>query len=82
MPELIDAPVFDLNQRRNICMDDPELMRELATSLVDDATAQIPALTDAVEQADGKRCARLAHTVKGACANAGAAFFGCVDEEH
>jgi len=73
MPELAEAPVFDVDQLRNICMEDTELMRELATSLIDDATAQIPALKDAVEQADGTRCARLAHYVKGACANVGAA---------
>ena len=42
-------------------MEDTELMRELATSLIDDATAQIPAMKDAVEKADGTRCARLAH---------------------
>ncbi len=47
-------------------------MRDLAVSLVADATSQIPALTDAVEHADGMQCARLAHYVKGACANVGA----------
>lgn len=73
MPELAEVPVFDINQLRNLCMEDTELMRELAASLVDDATAQLPLLLEAVEQADGKRCARLAHYVKGACANVGAA---------
>jgi len=73
MPDLAEAPVFDVQQLRNICLDDTELMRELATSLVDDATAQIPALEQAVEQADAAKCARLAHYVKGACANVGAA---------
>lgn len=72
MPELTETPVFDLNQLRNICMEDTELMRELVDALVDDATSQIPALTDAVEHADATRCARLAHYVKGACANVGA----------
>jgi HPt (histidine-containing phosphotransfer) domain-containing protein len=73
MRELAEAPIFDLNQLRNICMEDAELMRELATSLVSDAMAHIPELQEAVEQADGKRCARLAHYVKGASANVGAA---------
>lgn len=73
MPELAEAPVFDREQLRNICMDDTDLMRELATTLIDDAAAQIPALELAVEQADGAKCARLAHYVKGACANVGAA---------
>jgi len=73
MPELAAAPVFDINQLRNICLEDTELMRDLAVSLINDATAQIPALHDAVERADGALCARLAHYVKGACANVGAA---------
>jgi len=73
MPDVAEARVFDIDQLRNICMEDAELMRELATSLITDATAQIPALWDAVEHADGTRCARLAHYVKGACANVGAA---------
>ncbi len=73
MPHLAKAPVFDINQLRNICLEDAELMREVATSLVKDATAQVAALQDAVEQADSTRCARLAHYVKGACANVGAA---------
>jgi HPt (histidine-containing phosphotransfer) domain-containing protein len=73
MPDLTEAPVFDIDQLRNICMEDTELMRELAASLIDDATAQIPALQQAVEQADSAKCARLAHYVKGACANVGAA---------
>lgn len=53
-------------------MEDVGLMRELAGTLVDDASSQIPALMDAVEHADSTRCARLAHYVKGACANVGA----------
>jgi len=73
MPDLAEALVFDINQLRNICMEDADLMRELATTLIEDATAQIPALNDAVEHADATRCARLAHYVKGACANVGAA---------
>ena len=73
MPEIAEAPVFDIDQLRNICMEDTELMRELTVSLIDDATAQIPALQQAVEQADGAKTARLAHYVKGACANVGAA---------
>ena len=73
MPDLAEAPVFDVDQLRNICMEDTDLMRDLAVSLINDATAQIPALQQAVEQADSAKCARLAHYVKGACANVGAA---------
>jgi HPt (histidine-containing phosphotransfer) domain-containing protein len=64
--------VFDVDQLRNVCMEDPELMRELVTTLIGDATQQMPALRDAIEHADATRCARLAHYVKGACANVGA----------
>ena len=73
MPDLAEAPVFDIDQLRNICMNDTELMRDLAVSLINDATTQIPALQQAVDQGDGVKCARLAHYVKGACANVGAA---------
>lgn len=73
MPDLAEAPVFDVNQLRNICLEDAELMREVATSLVKDAEVQVAALQDAIAEADGTRCARLAHYVKGACANVGAA---------
>jgi HPt (histidine-containing phosphotransfer) domain-containing protein len=64
--------IFDRDQLRNVCMEDSELMRDLVAALIDDASSQIPALQEAVEQADGTRCARLAHYVKGACANVGA----------
>jgi HPt (histidine-containing phosphotransfer) domain-containing protein len=64
--------VFDIDQLRNVCMEDSELMREVVTALIDDATTQLPALNDAVEQSDAARSARLAHYVKGACANVGA----------
>ena len=65
--------VFDINQLRNVCMDDSELMRELVTALIDDATKQLSALSEAVEHADATHCARVAHYIKGACANVGAA---------
>ena len=64
--------VFDIDQLRNVCMEDQELMRELVATLIDDATQQISALRVAIEQADPTSCARLAHYVKGACANVGA----------
>lgn len=64
--------VFDIAQLRNVCMEDSELMRDLVTALIDDASTQLPALAAAVEKADGAQCARLAHYVKGACANVGA----------
>jgi HPt (histidine-containing phosphotransfer) domain-containing protein len=38
----------------------------------------LPELAEAVEQADSPRCARVAHYVKGACANVGAAAMAAV----
>ena len=73
MPSQTALAVLDLDQLRQICMEDTELMRELATSLIDDTSGQMPDLADAIEHADGTRCARLAHYVRGACANVGAA---------
>jgi HPt (histidine-containing phosphotransfer) domain-containing protein len=73
MPSQNVLAVLDLNQLRDVCMEDAELMRELATSLIDDTASHIPELAEAVAQADSPRCARLAHYVKGACANVGAA---------
>jgi HPt (histidine-containing phosphotransfer) domain-containing protein len=72
MPNKTEVAVLDMDQLRDICMEDQDLMRELVTALIDDAKAQIPALEKAVENADAKSCARLAHYVKGACANVGA----------
>jgi HPt (histidine-containing phosphotransfer) domain-containing protein len=73
MPSQTVLAVLDLNQLRDVCMEDAELMRELATSLIDDTASHIPELAEAVDQADSPRCASLAHYVKGACANVGAA---------
>jgi HPt (histidine-containing phosphotransfer) domain-containing protein len=73
MPSENALAVLDLHQLRDVCMADAELMREVVTSLIDDTVLHMPELAEAVEQADRSRCARLAHYVKGACANVGAA---------
>lgn len=73
-----DTTVLDIDQLRDVSMEDPELMRELATALIDDTNAKMPGLRDAVEQADSEGCARLAHYVKGACANVGAASMAAI----
>jgi HPt (histidine-containing phosphotransfer) domain-containing protein len=73
-----ETAVLDLDQLRNVSMEDPVLMRELIAALIDDATAQLPVIQDAVEQADATRCARLAHYVKGACANVGAVSMAAI----
>ena len=53
-------------------MDDPDLMREIVSALIDDTSQQILLLRAAIRDGDGARCARLAHYSKGACANVGA----------
>lgn len=53
-------------------MDDPELMREVLSILVEDTTRHVALLEHAAEDRDADGCARLAHYCKGACANVGA----------
>ena len=68
----MEAAVLDLHQLRDVCMEDQELMREMVLALIDDAKKHLPVIEQAVERADAQRCARLAHYVRGACANVGA----------
>src|ERR1043166_9863707 len=53
-------------------MNDAELMQEIMATLISDTSRQLRALEHAVEIADAKETARLAHYSKGACANVGA----------
>jgi len=53
-------------------MDDAELMQDILATLISDTGRQLLALEHAVESADAKETARLAHYSKGACANVGA----------
>ena len=64
--------VLDLKQLRNITLDDPELMREILSALIEDTTRQIAPLDLAIRARDAQLCASLAHYSKGACASAGA----------
>ena len=64
--------VLDIQQLREITLDDDELMREILTSLVDDTTSQMVLLDQAIRDHDPQRTVRLAHYSKGACANIGA----------
>lgn len=64
--------MLDVQQLRDITLDDQELMREVLTSLIDDTSRQLALLNAAIQQHDGQRCMRLAHYSKGACANVGA----------
>ena len=65
-------PVLDLEQLKNITMDDAELMREILESLISDTSRQLLALERALGNANAKETARLAHYSKGACASVGA----------
>lgn len=67
------SSVLDLDQLRNVTMDDEELMRELLSTLIADTGKQILLLERAVASADVQQCLRVAHYLKGACASVGAA---------
>ncbi len=69
---------MDINQLRNVTMDDEELMREILTALLEDTTQQLVSLEQAVREGDSNRAMRLAHSSKGACANVGAAAAAAV----
>ena len=64
--------VLDREQLRGITMDDEELMREVLSALIDDTSRQMGSLERAILRADAGETMRLAHYVKGACANVGA----------
>jgi len=66
------APVLDYAQLRDITLDDPDLMREILSALIDDTGRQIELLDRAIRERDSQRCIKLAHYSKGACANVGA----------
>jgi HPt (histidine-containing phosphotransfer) domain-containing protein len=64
--------VLDLQQLRDITLDDEELMREVLTALIEDTSKYLELLDAAIRAKDQERCQRLAHYCKGACANVGA----------
>jgi HPt (histidine-containing phosphotransfer) domain-containing protein len=64
--------VLEIDQLRDVTLNDPELMREILGALVDDTARQLQLLQSAVRECDAQKCARLAHYSKGACANVGA----------
>jgi HPt (histidine-containing phosphotransfer) domain-containing protein len=66
------STVLNLDQLRDVTLDDADLMRECLHALVDDTARQLGPLAAAVAGQDAKECMRLAHYSKGACANLGA----------
>jgi HPt (histidine-containing phosphotransfer) domain-containing protein len=69
---LDETAVLDRQQLRDITLDDPELMREVLASLLDDTARQMRLMDAAIREQDLKQMMRLAHSCKGACANLGA----------
>jgi two-component system sensor histidine kinase/response regulator len=51
---------------------DAELLSELSTMFLDDASSRLAALREAVEEGDARAVERVAHTLKGAAGNMGA----------
>jgi HPt (histidine-containing phosphotransfer) domain-containing protein len=64
--------VLEIEQLRDVTLDDPDLMREILAALVDDTSRQLQLLAAAIREGDSQKCVRLAHYSKGACANVGA----------
>ena len=64
--------ILDRDQLREITLDDPDLMREIVSMLIDDTSRQMHLLDSAIRERDVPQCLRLAHYSKGACANVGA----------
>ncbi len=64
--------VLDLEQLRNVTLEDQDLMREIVAALIDDTARQMQALNRAILNQDAGECVRLAHYSKGACASVGA----------
>lgn len=64
--------VLDMQQLREMTLSDEDLMQEVLAALIDDTASQLPLLELAIREQDAKKCVRLAHYSKGACANVGA----------
>jgi HPt (histidine-containing phosphotransfer) domain-containing protein len=64
--------VLDRDQLREITFDDPDLMREIVSMLINDTSRQIHLLDSAIRGRDAQQCVQLAHYCKGACATVGA----------
>jgi HPt (histidine-containing phosphotransfer) domain-containing protein len=64
--------VLDRRQLSDVSLDDDDLMRDLLGTLLEDAARQMAHIERAIREHDSERCRRLAHYIKGACANLGA----------
>jgi HPt (histidine-containing phosphotransfer) domain-containing protein len=64
--------VLDIEQLRDMTLDDGSLMREILAALLDDTARQLTLLDQAIRERNPQATRRLAHYSKGACANVGA----------
>jgi HPt (histidine-containing phosphotransfer) domain-containing protein len=75
------VPVLDIEQLKNVTMDDADLMREILAALISDTSRQLHALERALAAADAQEAVRLCHYSKGACANVGAVSTAAILQE-
>jgi hypothetical protein len=57
--------VLDIEQLRDVTMNDEGLMREFLGALLDDTARQFRLLKIAIRESDSQKCIRLAHYSKG-----------------
>ncbi len=64
--------ILDQKQLREVTLNDPVLIREILTALLEDASDKVEQIGGAIAEGNADSCRRLAHSSKGACANLGA----------
>ncbi len=64
--------VLDMQQLRDMTLNDESLMREILAALIDDTARQMLLLDRAIRERNPQTARYLAHSSKGACANVGA----------
>ncbi len=69
---VLDIPTFD-RLRGLVTERNPQLLEEIITAFIKDAQDRIPQLHDAVRERNSEQLRQVAHALKGACANIGAA---------
>lgn len=67
-----DSGVLNLEELRNLTMNDRQLMTEILDALIEDASRHAGLLETAVRDGDAARSARIARRASRACANVGA----------
>ncbi|MBK9091063.1 MAG: response regulator [Holophagales bacterium] len=74
-------PVFDRAGFENRLMGDAELIVEITRGFLEDVPLKLAALGEAVRRGDPAEAGRLAHALRGACANVGAVAMSAVAGE-